>query len=722
MEGKLNNNASRQRLRLDSFRWDARAGRRPDEAVASVKEHERIDNPVGRAVQCRHTGIRLWAASILALSILLLGSCERLFPTTFAAPDLVAQYDTGTSDSDNVTSSAVLVFTGIARPNSNVSLYRDESIEIDNDIAGAGGTWTIQVAVESFVPEGSTSVVDFHGLIRLGATGRTVATDRLSVTIDREKPSPPIITGPVAEAIADGYPVFTWQPGGGGEGTYFVQIMQDQSVVDETETELEMYSPESALIDGTYEYEISERDLAGNWSEPSIDSLTVDTSVGALSNLVADAIGVDIGLSWSLPADNDIEQIEIRWTPPTSHTQPQLLPGTATTATVSELEPITAYAVEVTAVDDLGNRRVHAVSATTSRFTAGSPIATAVSQTEWIDLGDIDGDNDLDLVAAALDSLLLYENTDGQGNYGTGVEIDSADGNRNSVEIADIDGDDDNDILVGSATGATVAWYESTDGSGAFSSAHVIASDGCCPNRFVSTADLDGDGDLDVVASRGSFLEWYRNTDGLGSFVLVGEIESFISSGSLYPNTADLDGDGDMDVLLSTATSMASEDKVSWYENADSGGSFSTGASVKTGADFTRLEAVRVDGDADLDLAVIEQSAGLMWFENTDGNGSFSQESVISENASGQVLAADFDGDGDEDLVASADSTHGDVRVSWYENRDDADAFLPPKPLSGPIPYAVAIEVGDVDGDGDVDVIVVYSRKDIYLHRNLTIQ
>lgn len=64
----------------------------------------------------------------------------------------------------------------------------------------------------------------------------------------------------------------------------------------------------------------------------------------------------------------------------------------------------------------------------------------------------------------------------------------------------------------------------------------------------------------------------------------------------------------------------------------------------------------------------------LAWYENMDGMGTFSDVNIIStsQEVVTSVVSADFDNDGDNDLVAIS---VGDDLLSWYENMDGQGFF-----------------------------------------------
>ena len=103
----------------------------------------------------------------------------------------------------------------------------------------------------------------------------------------------------------------------------------------------------------------------------------------------------------------------------------------------------------------------------------------------------------------------------------------------------------------------------------------------------------------------------------------------------------------------------------------------------------------------------------VSWYENLNGNGVFSKERVISQRVRSvqTAIAADLDGDGDLDLVASAllpqKTIDAEKRafegVIWLE-RTAADAYER-HVLSQGHPVSPAMTLADIDADGDVDVI-----------------
>ncbi|MEM7305463.1 MAG: FG-GAP-like repeat-containing protein [Planctomycetota bacterium] len=330
-----------------------------------------------------------------------------------------------------------------------------------------------------------------------------------------------------------------------------------------------------------------------------------------------------------------------------------------------------------------------------------NPVSSIASGAFSVFAADLDGDGDADLLSASSfdDVIAWYENTDGSGAFGPRQLISFTADNATAVAAADLDGDGDLDVLSTSSGDDKVAWYENTDGLGAFGPQQLISStaDGAFA---VAAADVDGDGDLDVVA--GSFsddtIAWFENTDGLATF---GPGQTITTAADAFQSlrATDLDGDGDLDLL----SASINDDKIAWYPNADGAGSFGAQAVITDAVDFAQtVTSADVDGDGDQDAVAGWFNDGIAWFENTDGAGGFGPLQVISTALDGveAVGTADLDGDGDADVVSSSAN---DDRVAWYRNGGAGD-FGPQQTVTTAADFAQIAVAADLDGDGDLDL------------------
>ena len=337
-------------------------------------------------------------------------------------------------------------------------------------------------------------------------------------------------------------------------------------------------------------------------------------------------------------------------------------------------------------------------------FSAQKLISQQASEPISIIGADLDGDGDEDVVTAALSSnrIAWYENTDGKGAYGPLQLINNSAWSTRSVFASDLDGDGDLDVLYASEADDEISWQENTDGMGTFGLPRVISAALLDP-LSVTAADVDGDGDMDVLSAsqNDDKIAWYENTDGEGTFGPQRVISSS-ANGAWWVSTADVDGDGDVDVL----SASHDDDKIAWYENTDGEGTFGPQRVISTLADgATCVTAADIDGDGDEDVVSSSMNDNeIAWYENLDGLGGFGPQQVISTAAAGAtaVVAADVDADGWIDVLSASTN---DGRVSWFRNTDGYGSFGPRNDVTSSLSSAWSIFATDVDGDSDVDVL-----------------
>jgi hypothetical protein len=225
--------------------------------------------------------------------------------------------------------------------------------------------------------------------------------------------------------------------------------------------------------------------------------------------------------------------------------------------------------------------------------------------------------------------------------------------------------------------------------------------------------DFDKDGQLDVLAcdARRQGVFWYRRTPE-GKWderPLVGE---WIYGPPAHATVVDLDQDGDSDVLVAGLGNVWPTDervgRVIWLENR---GDFQFEPrclldDVRRVAD---VQAGDLDGDGDLDLAVAVfgfDHGRLLWLENT-GQQRFREHELMAAAGPIHVPLADFDADGDLDLVTIF--TQEEEEVWGFENQGGG-RFDPRPRLLYSTPNHDLGGAGlvrcDLDQDGDPDLLL----------------
>jgi hypothetical protein len=289
---------------------------------------------------------------------------------------------------------------------------------------------------------------------------------------------------------------------------------------------------------------------------------------------------------------------------------------------------------------------------------------------------DFDRDGDIDLLVAALGflfpnnnrlgSVILYEN-DGRGRFLTHRLIENV-ARVADARAADFDGDGDLDVSVagfGYDDGET-SWLEN---QGAWRFEQHVLQRLAGPINAIPT-DLDADGALDIVALVSQEWEeiWAFLGDGRGTFrpaMLWGSTNP--DFGSSWLSVADMDQDGDPDLLYANGDAFEYAPPNSrpwqglqWLENVG-GLRFELHRMVDLQGG-TSPEAVDLDGDGDLDVALVTsnndwddpEAASLLWLEN-DGTMRFALHPVAPAPTHLQTLAVgDLDADGRVDIVTGS--------------------------------------------------------------------
>ncbi len=236
-------------------------------------------------------------------------------------------------------------------------------------------------------------------------------------------------------------------------------------------------------------------------------------------------------------------------------------------------------------------------------------------------------------------------------------------------------------------------------------------------HRATNWVDMDDDGDLDLYVTRGGTLfennVLYRN-DGGGTFVQ--DTSNAIANDSIRADGStwgDYDGDGDNDLFV-----------VSWYgennalfENLGSGNfqRVTTGPAVTTGTFSEDCAWVDYDNDGDLDLFVANSNNEKNMLYRNDGGGTLTPllgTPIAALNRNSRHGAwADYDGDGDQDLLVVNESNQPnelyqnqlDTGLAFFVSVDAGD-------LTTVLKQSFSASWGDFDNDGDLDVVIAESN------------
>ena len=200
----------------------------------------------------------------------------------------------------------------------------------------------------------------------------------------------------------------------------------------------------------------------------------------------------------------------------------------------------------------------------------------------------------------------------------------------------------------------------------------------------------------------------YRSSTQFGSGDAIRFTEHLIGRDYAYPyglSAADLDGDGDLDI---TSADYQPHNRLYLYENDGSGQFRRHFIQKNAGRRIERHRIGDVDGDGLLDIGIVKNLYGhLLWFRNT-GNPLSAElwpRHIVTTCLPGayNVDLADFDGDGDLDVVGSSWVLGN--QFAWFENDGSpADGEWAKHFIEKSINETRGVRVADFDGDGDLDV------------------
>ena len=275
-----------------------------------------------------------------------------------------------------------------------------------------------------------------------------------------------------------------------------------------------------------------------------------------------------------------------------------------------------------------------------------------------------------------------------------------------TISVGDVNGDGLDDVFVGGASEQSGAIFiQTAAGKFTLSSNAIFATDKNSEDNDSQFFDADSDGDLDLyVVSGGNefrvgskFLQdrLYLN-DGNGVFSKAENSLPVIDQSGSTISVADFDGDKDLDVFVGSGVNPGKypTSPISYLLQNDGGVfhdvSSTIGKQLKNAGMIRDAEWMDYNADGKIDLLITGEWMNIEFYKNTGAEFQL-DNSVISENLSGwwnDLTLADFDNDGDQDIVASNLGLNCRLHASKNE------------PLN--------IYAADFDGNSSIDPIITF--------------
>jgi hypothetical protein len=300
------------------------------------------------------------------------------------------------------------------------------------------------------------------------------------------------------------------------------------------------------------------------------------------------------------------------------------------------------------------------------------------------------------------------------------------------AEVVDLDRDGVKDLIIANLGQplptdelvGSVVWLK---GAGGRSFTPITLAQGLGRVADVEAADFDGDGDLDLIvavfghlaAGEVLYLENRTRETGRVSFAPKTVDERH---GAIHVPVADLNGDRRPDFV---ALISQEHETVVAYLNAG-GGRFNPEVIYNAphpAFGSSGIQVVDLDGDGDLDVLLTNGDVldtrqlrpyhGVSWLENR-GHYPFQHHPITSFYGAHRAVAADVDGDGDMDILATSflpGRAFNDLRQQLRLDsilllEQTAPGEFERHALESVAADHLTCDLGDYDGDGMVDLVI----------------
>ncbi|HEX3702983.1 MAG TPA: VCBS repeat-containing protein [Vicinamibacterales bacterium] len=323
---------------------------------------------------------------------------------------------------------------------------------------------------------------------------------------------------------------------------------------------------------------------------------------------------------------------------------------------------------------------------------------------------DFDLDGHLDFAVAGIDQpshdIVIWFG-DGHGSFGRPINISLNQPGAGPFSIAagDLNHDGHPDLAVALADIDRIAIF-TWRGSG-FTRLPDIVFDAPANPRQIVIADVNRDGNNDIVATlyeRGTVL--VMSGDGTGLKWASTRETDAVGRGAHGLAVADIDGNGQLDLIVTNALT----NRV-WVLLFSSPIGASLAQSFPVGSSPRNVVVTDLNHDLHPDLAVVNTESHSLTFyfwnpasdDDEDAALFIDRHDIAVGSSPRDVVSADFDGNGGNDVAVASYANNSVVAIPGYEavgetafGRYTATSFTNPRSLA----------IGDFDEDGRPDILI----------------
>ncbi|WDQ16485.1 FG-GAP-like repeat-containing protein [Rhodopirellula sp. P2] len=304
--------------------------------------------------------------------------------------------------------------------------------------------------------------------------------------------------------------------------------------------------------------------------------------------------------------------------------------------------------------------------------------------------GDLDGDGDVDLIAATSYGPRVFLN-DGSGSFEfhSWLEYSGANQRGRDSWLVDFDEDGILDLVYLGSYGYSQLSVRLGNGDATFQTAQTIGMVGGTGGGIsrMPFTDLNGDGHIDFVHGVNSTGNY--NADATSFY--AGRREDLVDMVAV-----DLNGDGNEEILAV----QEQMDRLQIFVGDNLGG-LTRIDDLLTGRAPKAVTTADLDGDSQVELITANRASRDLAVFVGDLESGFTASSVPLDGAPIDVEAADLDGDGNMDLVALDDQSN----ALWVYAGDGTTTLPEPTVVAlGETPSRLSL--ADATGDGVIDALV----------------